>query len=83
MGKDVRRRVKMPRSTVAGFLSELEDKGFLDAAEVGAVGRGRPPKGWKPTGRDGEDVDVLPPVEEMFSLRGGNELAKFPPPQPR
>ncbi len=81
--KDVRRRVKMPRSTVAGFLSELEDKGFLDAAEVGAVGRGRPPKGWKPTGRDGEDVDVLPPVEEMFSLRGGNELAKFPPPQPR
>jgi hypothetical protein len=81
--KDVRRRVKMPRSTVAGFLSELEDKGFLDAAEVGAVGRGRPPKGWKPTGRDGGDVDVLPLVEEMFAPRGGNELAKFPPPQPR
>jgi hypothetical protein len=65
--KDVRRRAKMPRSTVSGFLSELEDKGFLDPAEAAAGGRGRPPKAWKPTGRDGEDVDVLPPTIESFS----------------
>jgi hypothetical protein len=32
------------RSTVAGFLSELEDKGFLDPAEAAAGGRGRPPR---------------------------------------
>jgi len=81
--KDVRRRLKAPRSTVAGFLSELEDKGCLDTAEVGAAGRGRPPKAWKPTGRDGEDVDVLPPVEEMFPQGDGNELAKMPPSKPR
>lgn len=81
--KDVRRRLKIGKSTVAGFLSELEDKGFLDAAEVAAAGRGRPPRAWKPTGRDGEDVDVLPPVEKLFSVGGGNEMDKFPPPQPR
>lgn len=81
--KDVRRRLKIGKSTVAGFLSELEDKGFLDAAEVAAAGRGRPPRAWKPTGRDGEDVDVLPPVEKLFPQGGGNEMDKFPPPQPR
>lgn len=42
--KDVRRRLKTARSTVAGFLSELEDKGFLDVAEAVAGGRGRPPR---------------------------------------
>jgi DNA primase len=81
--KDVRRRVKTGRSTVAGFLSELEDKGFLDSAEAAAGGRGRPPKAWKPSGRDGDDVDVLPPVEELFSEGGGNEMDKFPPAKPR
>jgi hypothetical protein len=81
--KDVRRRLKVQRSTAAGFLSELEDKGFLDTAEAAAAGRGRPPKAWKPTGRDGEDVDVLPPVEELFSEGDGNEMDKFPPAKPR
>jgi len=81
--KDVRRRLKTGRSTVAGFLSELEDKGFLDPAEVAASGRGRPPKAWKPTGRDGEDVDVLPPVEEIFPEVIENETAKIPPVKPR
>ena len=81
--KDVRRRLKIARSTVNGFLSELEDKGFLDPAETATAGRGRPPKAWKPTGRDGEDVDVLPPVEELFPQGGGNEMAKFPPTKPR
>jgi hypothetical protein len=81
--KDVRRRLKTGRSTVAGFLSELEDKGFLDVAEVGAAGRGRPPKAWKPTGRDGEDVDVLPPVEELFSEGVENGNAKILPAKPR
>jgi hypothetical protein len=65
--KDVRRRLKTARSTVGGFLSELEDKGFLDPAEAAAGGRGRPPRAWKPTGRDGEDVDVLPMPEFVFS----------------
>ena len=81
--KDVRRRLKVARSTIGGFLSELEDRGFLDPAEAAASGRGRPPKAWKPTGRDGEDVNVLPPVEEMFSMGGGNETDKFPPAKPR
>ena len=81
--KDVRRRLKTGRSTVAGFLSELEDKGFLDPTEAAPIGRGRPPKAWKPTGRDGEDVDVLPPVEKLFPEGDGNETAKIPPVKPR
>jgi hypothetical protein len=82
--KDVRRRLtNVGRSTSSGFLSELEDKGFLDPTEAAPVGRGRPPKAWKPTGRDGEDVDVLPPVEQMFPEGGGNEMDKFPPAKPR
>jgi hypothetical protein len=81
--KDVRQRLKTARSSVSGFLSELEDKGFLDTAEAAAGGRGRPAKSWKPTGRSGEDVDVRPPVEEMFPGGGADEMDKFAPPQPR
>jgi hypothetical protein len=81
--KDVRQRLKTGRSTVSGFLSELEDKGFLDLVADTAGGRGRPAKSWKPTGRDGEDVDVLPPVEKLFSEGGRDEIDKFPPVKPR
>jgi hypothetical protein len=81
--KDVRHRLKTARSTAAGFLSELEDKGFLDPAEAAGGGRGRPPKAWKPTGRDGEHVDVLPTVEEILPRGGEDGMDKFPPPQPR
>jgi hypothetical protein len=82
--KDLRRRLSnVGRSTIGGFLSELEDKGFLDPTEAAPVGRGRPPKAWKPTGRDGEDLDVLPPVEKLFPVDGGNEMAKMPPAKPR
>ncbi len=82
--KDVRRRLpNIGRSTISGFLSELEDKGFLDHAEVAAGGRGRPPRVWKPTGRTGEDVDVLPPAEELFRNQSKNEIDKFPPAKPR
>jgi len=81
--KAVRQRLRTAKSSVAGFLSELEDKGFLDAAEAAPVGRGRPPRAWKPTNRDGEDVDVLPPMEEMFPAGTGNESDKFPPAKPR
>jgi hypothetical protein len=70
-------------ATVAGFLSDLEDKGFLDATEAGTGGRGRPPKAWKLTGRDGEEVDVLPPVEVMFPEGGGNKMDKLPPAKPK
>ena len=68
---------------MAGFLSELEDKGFLDPVAGTGGGRGRPPKAWKPTGRDGEDVDVLPPMEELFAEGVADELAKIPPAKPR
>jgi len=82
--RDVRRRLKnVGRSTVAGFLSELEDKGFLDAAEAAATGRGRPPKAWKPTARTGEEVDVLPPMEELFPCDPENKMNKFAPRRPR
>jgi len=63
---DVRARVKAGRSTVAGFLSELEDKSFLERVEVAPVGRGRPAKAWRPTGRDAEAEDVLPPADVVF-----------------
>jgi DNA primase len=81
--KDVRHRLRIGRSTVAGFLSELEDKGFLDPAAGTGGGRGRPAKAWKTTGRDGEDVDVLPPIEKVFPKGAGNETAKVPPAKPR
>ena len=81
--KDTRQRLKTGRSTIAGFLSDLEDKGFLDLVADTAGGRGRPPKYWKPTGRGGEDVDVLPPVEELFPKGAGDETAKIPPVKPR
>ena len=82
--KDVRRRLSnVGRSTISGFLSELEDKGFLDLTEAAAAGRGRPPKAWKPTGRIGEDVDVLPPAEELFPMESENAMDKFPPAKPR
>jgi hypothetical protein len=81
--KDVRQRLKTARSSVAGFLSELEDKGFLDLVADAGGGRGRPAKTWKPTGRSGEDVDVLPPVEELFPSGGADEMDKFAPVQPR
>jgi len=81
--KDVRQRLKTGRSTVSGFLSELEDKGFLDLVADTAGGRGRPAKSWKPTGRNGEDVDVLPPGEELFLEGVGDEMTKIPPVKPR
>lgn len=82
-GKDVRQRLKIARSTVSGFLAELEDKGFLDTAETSGGGRGRPAKSWKPTGRDGEDLDVLPSIEELFAEGVGDEMAKMPAVKPR
>jgi hypothetical protein len=64
--KAVRARVKAGRSTVAGFLSELEDKGFLERVEVAPAGRGRPAKAWRPTGREAEADDVLPSADFVF-----------------
>jgi hypothetical protein len=81
--KDVRRRLKTGRSTVAGYLAALEDAGVLDATEAATGGRGRPSKAWKLTGRDGEDVDVLPPVEEVFPEGDPDEMDKMPPGKPR
>jgi hypothetical protein len=71
------------KSSAAGILTELEGKGFLDAAEAAPAGRGRPPKAWKPTNRDGEDVNVLPPMEEMFPAGAANKSDKVSPAKPR
>jgi hypothetical protein len=82
--KAVRARVKAGRSTVAGFLSELEDKGFLERVEVAPAGRGRPAKAWRPTGREAEADDVLPSADIVFrSGVPGAETAKIPPAKPR
>jgi len=81
--KDVRRRLKAGQSTTNAYLAELEDKGFLDRADPAPAGRGRPPKAWKPTGRGGEDVNVLPPACEMFPEGAAQKTEKIRPPQPR
>jgi hypothetical protein len=81
--KDVRRRLKTGQSTTNAYLAELEDKGFLDRADPAPTGRGRPPKAWKPTGRDGAGVDVLPPACEMFPEGSPQKTEKIHPPQPR
>lgn len=81
--KDVRRRLKTGASTTNAYLSELEDKGFLDRADPSPTGRGRPPKAWKPTGRDGDDVNILPPACEMFPEGAAQKTEKIHPLQPR
>ena len=78
--KDVRLRLaNIGRSTAAGFLSELEDKGFLDRADPIAGGRGRPPKAWRLTGKDATNEAVLPPVHKMFAGEWLAEVDKLQP----
>jgi len=78
--KAVRARVRAGRSTVAGFLSELEDKGFLERVEVAPAGRGRPAKAWRPTGREAEADEVLPSADYVFrSGVPGDRNTKIPP----
>jgi hypothetical protein len=62
----VRQRLQAGRSTVSGFLAELEDKGFLEVTEADHSGRGRPPKAWRPTGRGIDGADVLPRPGVIF-----------------
>jgi hypothetical protein len=62
----VRHRLQAGRSTVSGFLAELEDKGYLEYAETAPSGRGRPPKAWRPTDRADDGGDVLPPCRIVF-----------------
>jgi hypothetical protein len=81
--KDVRHRLKTGQSTTNGYLAELEDKGCLDRADPAPIGRGRPPKAWKPTGRDVDAEHVLPPVEEMFPEGAAQEMEKIAPGKPR
>jgi hypothetical protein len=81
--KDVRHRLKAGQSTTNGYLSELEDKGFLDRADPPAAGRGRPPKAWKPTGRDLDAENVLPPATQLFGEGATKETAKFQTTKPR
>jgi len=65
----VRQRLPVGRSTISGFLSELEDKGLLEFAEVQSAGRGRPPRAWRPTSRAASDAAVLPANDVIFSGR--------------
>ena len=66
---EIRGRLKAGRSTVAGFLTELEDKQFLEMVEVAPSGRGRPSKAWRPTDRVVDAEDVLPSMEDVFAKR--------------
>jgi response regulator of citrate/malate metabolism len=63
---DLRRRLNAGRSTVAGFLSELADKGFLEQAETAGGGRGRPARSWRLVSRDFDVVHILPPPSKFF-----------------
>ncbi|TSA07134.1 MAG: hypothetical protein D4R77_05075, partial [Planctomycetaceae bacterium] len=66
---EIRGRLKGGRSTVNGFLIELEDKQFLEFVEVAPSGRGRPSKAWRPTDRVVDAEDVLPSMEDVFAKR--------------
>ena len=82
--KAVRARVKAGRSSVAGFLSELEDKGFLERVEVAPTGRGRPAKAWRPTEREADADDVLPSADYVFRSRvPGDGNTKIHPGTPK
>jgi hypothetical protein len=64
----VRHRLQAGRSTVSGFLAELEDKGYLEYAEIASTGRGRPPKAWRPTSCSVDDGAVLPEAKKIVSM---------------
>ena len=77
---EIRGRLKAGRSTVNGFLPELEDKQFLELVEVAPSGRGRPSKEWKTTDREVDAEDVLPSMEDLFGrLEAGESNTKIPP----
>lgn len=61
------------RSTVGNYLSELEDKGYLEATEAAPMGRGRPPKAYRPTYRDEGTDGILPSLEQLFGDIGAGE----------
>lgn len=61
------------RSTVGNYLNELEEKGYLEATEAQPVGRGRPPKAYKPTLKDVSADGVLPSLEQLFGDIGAGE----------
>jgi hypothetical protein len=62
----VRQRLRAGRSTVSGFLAELEDKGFLEVTAAEHSGRGRPPKAWRPADRYVDGPGVLPDSTKLF-----------------
>jgi len=70
----------MGRSTVGNHLSELEDKGYLEATEVPPIGPGRPPKAYKPTRKDVIADGVLPTLEQVFGdlEPGESEIPEIP-----
>jgi DNA primase len=63
----LRQRVHAGRSTVSGFLAELEEKGFVECAETIQSGRGRPARSWRLTGRDPDFVSVLPDPTLLYT----------------
>lgn len=63
----------LARSTVGNHLSELEEKGYLEATEAPSISRGRPPKAYKPTYRDLSANGILPSLEQLFGDIGAGE----------
>jgi len=82
---EIRGRLKGGRSTVNGFLIELEDKQFLEFVEVAPSGRGRPSKAWRPTDRVVDAEEVLPSMEDLFGskLDAGDLNTKIPAAKPK
>lgn len=70
------------RSTVGNHLAELEEKGYLEPAELHSIGRGRPPKAYRPTNREVGADGVLPCLEQLFGDIGAGEqeLPEIPEP---
>lgn len=78
---DIRRRLNVGRSTVAGFLAEMADKGLLEQVDTNGGGRGRQARAWRVMSRDFNVVHILPPPTQFFQdacqLRRNAELVSL------
>jgi hypothetical protein len=61
------------RSTVGNYVTELEDKGYLELGESPSRQHGRPPKTYQPTYRDTSADTILPSLEQLFGDMGAGE----------
>jgi hypothetical protein len=65
------------KSSVHGWLNDLNEAGFLQQVEVG---RGRTPAKWQLTGKtlDDTEISILPSVEQVFGETNGEMLDESP-----